>query len=345
MKLDDTILKYGIYNAETLEKLINAVHEIHNATSSHEKLFAGEHNHSLFRMLYMDALGIQQYATNSLLFLRIIQDKYLSLYRELITQLCTYISAIRIPAKGYLPSTLIMTKKLQEILIEVKRSLHITNPDYILVSNRLHLYYDMQLVTFGIDSDMNLIIQFPVFIQLYTQKPLILYQLETVPVPILDQNTKAQSYTHLGIKKPYIGLNSETHISLRQQELRSCKKIGYEFYCKELFIVKHKSSYSCENAIYFNLTTDIMKNNCDFDFYFNNTDVTPTVLDGGDEIVLANWPNDKHIICNINNDIPIKIPSHPYVLANRSILCNCRIEADNHHYWNQSLHVIIRLQN
>ena len=178
MKLDDTMLMYGIYNVETLEKLINTVHEIHNATSSHEKLFAGEHNHSLFRMLYTDALGIQQYATNSLLFLRIIQDKYISLYRELITQLCTYISAIRILAKGYLPNTLITPKKLQEILSEVKRSLHITNPDYTLVLDRLHLYYDMQLVTFGIDSDMNLVIQFPVFIQPYTQKPLILYQLE-----------------------------------------------------------------------------------------------------------------------------------------------------------------------
>ena len=74
-----------------------------------------------------------------------------------------------------------------------------------------------------------------------------------------------------------------------------------------------------------------MKNNCDFDFYFNKTNVTPTVLDGGNEIVLANWPNDKHKICNINNDIPIKISSHPYVLVNRSVLCNCRIEADNHH--------------
>ena len=107
--------------------------------------------------------------------------------------------------------------------------------------------------------------------------------------------------------------------------------IGNEFYCEELFIVKHKSSYSCESAIYFNLTTDIIQNNCNFDFYYNKTDVTPTVLDGGDEIILANWPNDKHIICNINNDIPVKIPSHPYVLVNRSILCNCGIEADNHH--------------
>ena len=155
----------------------------------------------------------------------------------------------------------------------------------------------MQLVTFGIDKDMNLIIQFPVFIQPYTQKPLILYQLETIPVPILDKNTKAQSYMHLLVRKPYISLNSETYISLRQQELRSCRKIGYGFYCEELFVVKHKSSYSFESAIYFNLTTDIIKNNCNFDFYFNKTDMTPTVLDGGDEIVLAIWPNDINLQC------------------------------------------------
>ena len=117
---------------------------------------------------------------------------------------------------------------------------------------------------------------------------------------------------------------------MRHQELRSCKRIGCKFYCKELFVVKHKSSYSCESIIYFNLTTDIIKNICNFDFYFKKTDVTPTVLDGGDEIVLANLPNDKDIICNVNNDTPVKMPSHPYVLVNRNALCNCGIEADNH---------------
>ena len=35
MKLDNTMLMYRIYNAETLEKLINMVQEIHNVTSSH----------------------------------------------------------------------------------------------------------------------------------------------------------------------------------------------------------------------------------------------------------------------------------------------------------------------
>ena len=160
---------------------------------------------------------------------------------------------------------------------------------------------------------------------------MVLYQLETVPVPILDQNDKAQSYTHVQIKKLYIALNSETYIFLRQQELRTCKRIGYEFYCEEHFVVKHKNSYSCESAIYFNLDTNIIKENCDFRFYYNKTDIISTVLDGGNEIILANWPNDKHIICTTNDDIPVKIQSHGYVLVNRSAWCNCSIEADNHY--------------
>ena len=83
--------------------------------------------------------------------------------------------------------------------------------------------------------------------------------METVPVPILDTNMEAQSYTHLCINKPYIALNTETYITLTQQELRSCKKIGSEFYCEELFIVKYKSSYKCESAIYFNLTAEYIR--------------------------------------------------------------------------------------
>ena len=327
MKLDNTMLMYGIYNAKTLEKLINTVQEIHNVTSYHEKLFAGEHNPTIFRLLYIDALGIQQYAFNSLLFLRVIQDKYISLYRELITQMQSYVSAIMVLAKAYLPTTLVTPRNFGR----GQQSLQHTNPHYALVLERLHLYYDMQLVTFRIDKNMNLVIQFLVFIQPYTQKPLILHQFETVPVLILDTNTEAQSFTHLKVRKPYLALNSETYISLTHQELRSCKKIGNDFYCEELFVVKHKSSYNCKSAIYFKLTADIIRNNCNFDFYDNKPNVTPTVIDGGDEIILANWPNDKHILCNINNDIPVKIPSHPYVLVNRSILCNCSIEADNHH--------------
>ena len=148
-----------------------------------------------------------------------------------------YASAIRILAKGYLPNTLVTPFKLKEILSEVRKTLQVTNPDYYLVIDRLHLYYDTHLVTFDIDKDRNLIVQFPVFVQPYTQQPLILYQLETVPIPILDQNDRTYSHTHLKVEKPYIAINSDTYISLWQQELRTCKRTGYEFYCKGLFVV------------------------------------------------------------------------------------------------------------
>ena len=94
MQLKNSMLMYGIYNAETLEKLITTVHNIHNTTSSYERLFAGQHSPSIFRTLYAHSLGLHHYSINSLLYLRTIQDKYIALYRELNTQLHIYASAL-----------------------------------------------------------------------------------------------------------------------------------------------------------------------------------------------------------------------------------------------------------
>ena len=191
---------------------------------------------------------VQHYVMNALLYLHTVKEKYIiAVYNEFITQLCIYAKAVRILAKGYLPISLITPYKLQEIINLVKITLIKSNPDYDIVIKRLHLYYNMKLVTFGIDKDRNLIIQFPIFIQPYTQQPLILYQLETVPVPIIDENPNAQSYTELKIKKQYIVLNSETYINIQHQELATCKRIGYKSYCEELFIVRYKTIHSCES--------------------------------------------------------------------------------------------------
>ena len=170
-----------------------------------------------------------------------------------------YAKAVRILAKGYLPIFLITPYKLQEIINSVKETLIKSNPDYDKVIKRLHLYYDMKLITFGMDQERNLIIQFPICMQPYTQQPQILNQLETVPVPIIDQNPNAHSYTELRIKKPCIAPNSETYINIQQQELATCKRIGYTFYCQELFIIKHKTIHSLESAIYFDLDMEIIK--------------------------------------------------------------------------------------
>ena len=103
MQLENSILIHGIYNAETLEKLINTVHNIHNTTSLHERLFAGQQSSLTLRSLYANSLGLHHYSINSLLYLRTVQNKHIALYRELITQLCINTSSIRILEKEYLP--------------------------------------------------------------------------------------------------------------------------------------------------------------------------------------------------------------------------------------------------
>ena len=110
------------------------------------------------------------------------------MYEKFISQLKMYASAIRVLLKGYLLISLLPPMKLKEILIEVKKAIQITNTDYDIVIEKLHLYYDMKLITFGINEERDLIVQCPVFIQPYTQQQLILYQIETVPFPIIELN-------------------------------------------------------------------------------------------------------------------------------------------------------------
>ena len=139
MQLENLMLMYCAYNAEILAKLITTVHNIHNTTSSHERLFARQHSSSTLRTLYVHYLGLHHYCINSLLYLRTIQDKYITLYRELISQLHIYASVIRVLAKGYLPNTLVITIKFKVILSEVRKTFRGTNPNYDLVIDYIYI--------------------------------------------------------------------------------------------------------------------------------------------------------------------------------------------------------------
>ena len=300
---------------------------MNNLTTWKEKIFTGKINNWLKDRLTLIHNEFD-YSIDTTLFLATIKEKYVRMYEKFKVELKSYSKAIRILSKGYLPISLMPPSKFEAILEQVKVAVAKTNKDYDLVLNRLYLYYDMKLVMFGIDNQRNLIIQFLVFVQPYTQTKLTFYPIETVTLPILDANNKAQSYTQQKIEKPYIALNDETYISLHSQELNTCKRIEYEYFCEELFVVKSMHKYSCASSVYFNLNNKI-KENCDFSYYFNKTNVTPSVLDGGHQIILPNWPNYKRIICTYNNNMPVNIPSHPFVLLDRNILCNCDIEAES----------------
>ena len=75
------------------------------------------------------------------------------MYERFLNQLTQYLlQAIRIVSKGYLPITLLSPSKLNVILQKVRDTVQKQNKNYDLLIKRLYLYYDMKLVTFGIDS-------------------------------------------------------------------------------------------------------------------------------------------------------------------------------------------------
>ena len=140
---------------------------MHNITTWKERLFVGKMNDWLKQELTCFS-NEYSYSISTLLFLTTIKEKYVRMYERFIVELKSYSKAIRILTKGYLPISLIPPSRLETIL-QGKLALAKRNKNYDLVLNRLYLYYDMKLVMFGIDNEKNLIIQFPVSVEPYTQ--------------------------------------------------------------------------------------------------------------------------------------------------------------------------------
>ena len=101
---------YGIYNVDTLKKLIQMVHNMNNRSIWFEKMYAGKMNDWFYK--YAVSEGAEYYSIHTLLYLRTIQEKYVKMYERFVAQLREYSKAIRILSKGYLPISLIPPSKI-----------------------------------------------------------------------------------------------------------------------------------------------------------------------------------------------------------------------------------------
>ena len=115
-----------------------------------EKIFVSEMNDWLKHRLE-DVHSELDYSMDAALFLTTVKEKYVRMYEKFTNELRSYSKAIWILSKGYLPIALITPSRLKEILHQVQLAISKLNQDYEIVLNRLYMYYDMKLVTFGID--------------------------------------------------------------------------------------------------------------------------------------------------------------------------------------------------
>ena len=253
-QIESDFIMYGQYNLGNTESLIDTINLMDNRLQTLEGFASGsfEKTHSGMidapEFLYKTP---SLYATQLLVFAFAMGEKHNSLYKLLIEELERILKAIAQLSRGYLPPEIFPPTVLQSIIDEVQEMVTKTHPDYTTALEGITNYYDMKLVTFARDEEGNLIITFPILLKQFSIRPLTLYEIETVPVPILDLNTKADSYSRVKIEKPYIASDLNYYIQIRIQELRMCKKIQYDYYCEELFLVKHKTAPSCEGTLFY----------------------------------------------------------------------------------------------
>ena len=326
-QLEDDFLLYGKYNIDSLEKIIHTINHLGDRVHQMENLLIGkDHSVATRQFLHSNYLGRLLFAHKLSIYLTSVQETQLRLYDELERVLREFLSAVEVLSKGYLPASLFPPSTLCRIASNALQMVQQKNPDYVLTIKHVIEYYDMKMVTFGVNDSEELIVAFLVFFQDHTRESMTLYELETVKVPITDTNLAANSYTEIKTSKPYIAFNHDYYIQLHTPELCMCKQIWHSYYCEELFLVKHKSKHSRESAIYYNLSKEVINNYCTFKYFYNTT-VMPRVLDGGPQILLANMLTPKRLICTYASDMACPVPSYDYVLVNRSMLCNCHMES------------------
>ena len=206
------------------------------------------------------------------MYMKNVREEHVVTYREAVKAARDFLDGIATVAQDRLPRALTSDNQLREILGKVDAMVKRNYPDYVLAATHISNYRDMKMVTFAVDQQAHsLIVTFPDFIKNYKQPPLSLYEVETVPAPIIDKNVKANSYSQVGIEKSYIAAGTDYYIQLGISELLMCKSIRHIYYCEELFVIKHKSRHSCVSAIFYNLGPATITKNCKFDYYYNTT--------------------------------------------------------------------------
>ena len=333
-QLKNDFLLYRKFNIAKLQDIVQTVNGIRNRTLSLEKLLTGQDLCTLQHAhMAPDLPGIEgrltfMHKTN--LYVHSVLERQIRLYKLMLRHLKDLLDCIGILSTGKLPPMLFPPTVLENITSNAIDMVCCTHPEYELAVGHISEYYDMKLCTFGISIEGNMVVAFPIFVKDHSDKPKTLYELETVKVPIPDQNPEANSFSEVQYRKPYIAVNDNFYIQLCIQELRMCKTIRHVYYCEELFLIKHRTHPICESAILYKAPPMTVYSVCTFQYFYNIT-VQPSILDGGNHILLANQKASKNLICSHNHNLATPLAQFPYVLVNRSLLCHCRLQSGTTH--------------
>ena len=164
---------------------------------------------------------------------------------------------------GYLTHRILDPKILAKYLEVIKGILEETAPEFELVFTNVYQYYGNSLISFTNIID-DLLLQLPILIRLKVQVPMLLFSIETAPVP-LDAETylgEKREYTQIIPETGLIALTENNYIPLMQAQISLCAKIGYMYYCEYVHLLKKCMEHTCMSAIYYDKGSDVKAKQC-----------------------------------------------------------------------------------
>ena len=136
-----------------------------------------------------DLLSFANYTREAIFYL---ENTYLQLQR--------LVAGLEKLANGQLSTSLIPSHLMHKFLHKILREVRIQHPQFVTLYTELHHYYESSMNTYSNDKE-HIFIQIPIYFAAASQKPMNLFRIHTVPVP-LDINTyngKQSKYTTLDL--------------------------------------------------------------------------------------------------------------------------------------------------
>ena len=172
---------------------------------------------------------------------------------------------------GYLTHRILDPQVLTKYLEIIEDDLEETAPQYEPVFTSVYQYYGISLASFANTID-DLLLQLPILNKLKVQVPMLLFSIETVPVP-LDAETyigDEREYTQIIPETEYIALTDNNYVPLTQAQISLCAKIGYTYYCEYAHLLKKHTEHTCMSTIYYNQKSKIKAHRCKTIVTFDN---------------------------------------------------------------------------
>ena len=143
---------------DSLEKTIHTVNHLGGRVHQLEEILLGkDHSLAIRQFVHASILGGILFAHKLNIYLTSVQETQLRLYDELEHVLKEFLTAVGTLSKGYLPAPLFLPTVLHTIISGALKMVQRTNLDYVLTIQHVTEYYDMKMVTFGVNDGKDLL--------------------------------------------------------------------------------------------------------------------------------------------------------------------------------------------